>query len=134
MRPMQRRLVFQQDRTSLSLFPCLPRFVMVLLNKLGLGLLLFFVSVSARAEPALPFRTDTVHARRLEATRDHIKQEEWADAVSTLQALLDVDEDILVPVRRTAKEPVLWTGVRAEADRLLVSLPAAGREFYEVAQ
>jgi hypothetical protein len=80
---------------------------------------------SLRANPTL--------ARKLDAARRCLAAESWPEASHTLQALLDGPEDALVPVRRVGtdgKEVVLWTGLRAEAARLLGTLSPAGREVY----
>lgn len=99
---------------------------------LCLGASLLAVS-TVRSEPAIPFPIEAAQARRLEAARDYIKREAWADAAAALQALLDAREDTLVPIRGGVPEPGAWAGAWAETDRLLATLPAAGREFYEVA-
>ncbi len=85
-------------------------------------------SASLPASPAL--------ARRLAAAHDYLKQGAWAEGTRALQTLLDTEEDTVVCVRRAGadgKAAVRWTGVWAEADRLLAGLPAHGREFYETA-
>jgi outer membrane protein assembly factor BamB len=79
-------------------------------------------------------RAEAVLARRLDAARDLLAREAWLEATDILQSLLDTSEDALVPVKHAGtdgKEVTSWTGLRAEAARLLGTLPAAGRKLYE---
>jgi outer membrane protein assembly factor BamB len=72
---------------------------------------------------------------KLEIAPAYIKGGDWATATRVLQWVLDHPEDAFVPVRRPGpdgKEAVGWVSARAEADRLLATLPPKGREFYEV--
>lgn len=88
----------------------------------------------AQSMPAVPFVVDLNLARRLEAAHDAIEEESWGDATRLLQSLIDNKEDSLVCLRRMGadgKAVVCWTGVRAEADKMLAKLPTHGREFYE---
>lgn len=71
--------------------------------------------------------TDAAATAKLDAARDYIASRDWPQATRTLQGLLDAPEDFLVPARSGAG----WRGARLEADRLLGTLPVAGREFYE---
>src|SRR5579864_7079781 len=70
--------------------------------------------------------------RRLEAAEDYIREEDWNTATRVLQALLDLDEDVLLRVTRKVgnKEVVVVVSLKHEAQRLLAALPAAGRDCY----
>jgi outer membrane protein assembly factor BamB len=85
--------------------------------------------------PAVPsLRADAALARQLAAARDQLRAESWAEATHLLQALADSPEDALVCVQHAGtdgREIACWTGIRAEAARLLGTLPPGGREFYE---
>jgi outer membrane protein assembly factor BamB len=87
-----------------------------------------------RGQAPIPLlRADARLARKLDAARDYVKSGSWVQVAHALQAILDGAEDGLVPVRRIGKdgrEVIAWTGVRAEAARLLAGLPPSGREFY----
>jgi outer membrane protein assembly factor BamB len=74
--------------------------------------------------------------RKLAAARGFLESGSWAEAVPLLQALLDAPDDALVGIPRTpkaAKAAERWTGLRAEATRLLGALPAEGKEAYNAA-
>lgn len=65
---------------------------------------------------------------------DLIAEENWSGATRILQGLFDAKEDVFMPVVHHGaggKETTHLTSVRAEASRLLDTLPAAGLEFYE---
>ncbi|HXG09698.1 MAG TPA: PQQ-binding-like beta-propeller repeat protein [Gemmataceae bacterium] len=106
---------------------------------LGIGLLIGAGGGSCRAQekgpgnlsPPVSVPTSAVLARRLEAARDYIQAGSWAEAARALQALLDLEEDVLVPVRRPETGDILWRGIRTEAERILSGLPAPGRDVYE---
>lgn len=81
---------------------------------------------SLRADPPL--------ARKLDAARDYVDKKAWVEATHALQGLLDRREDALVSVKRTSRagdETLAWTGLHAEAARLLASLPTDGHAYYE---
>ncbi len=74
-------------------------------------------------------------ASAIEAAIDYIREEEWKTAIPTLQKLLEIDEDVFVRLERTnaeGKKGHAWVSVKQEADRLLASLPPAGRDFYKL--
>jgi outer membrane protein assembly factor BamB/tetratricopeptide (TPR) repeat protein len=81
---------------------------------------------------ALILPTDRQAKRRLEAAADYIKAQSWGDAVRLLQQVLDAPEDGLVPVRRPGKPGAEWGSARAEALRVLGSLPPQALEHYQV--
>jgi outer membrane protein assembly factor BamB/tetratricopeptide (TPR) repeat protein len=84
--------------------------------------------------PAIQLPVDTRHKRKLEAAGDYIKEQAWREAARVLQSLLDAPEDafVLVPGKDGAGKPVTTpVSVRAEANRLLASMPRAGRWQYE---
>src|SRR5262245_29908506 len=71
--------------------------------------------------------------KKLDAANDYIKAGLWPDAVRLLQILLDSREDsFLEQPDPKGKASGRWVGARAEAERLVASLPAAGLEVYQV--
>ncbi|MFN4260330.1 MAG: PQQ-binding-like beta-propeller repeat protein [Gemmataceae bacterium] len=92
-------------------------------------------------EPVSPF-TDAITLaknndapRIIAATKDLIAEENWADAVRYLQALLNVKEDAFLEARRQGadgKETIHLVSIRAEANRLIGTLPPDGLRFYEL--
>src|SRR5262249_10215812 len=78
--------------------------------------------------------------RKLEAAEDYIHDdkdaERWEKAARMIQAVLDLKEDtfFLLPADPKKGLPERWTSTRAEAERLLTSMPAEGRDFYRLAQ
>ena len=89
---------------------------------------------AAADEPVPSLRAEAALIRKLDSARRHLAAGAWPEVSHSLQALLDLPEDILVPVRRPGgdgREVLLWMGIRGEAARLLGTLPAAGREFYQ---
>jgi tetratricopeptide (TPR) repeat protein len=94
-------------------------------------------SQPAEKEPEVRVRvaTDRTLARNLDAATDSIREEDWRTATEVLQKVLDGKEDGLVQVRLkgpVGKDVWGWGSARAEAQRRLASLPAAGREFYQL--
>lgn len=84
---------------------------------------------------AISLTVDRQAKKRIEFAEDYIKEEAWGEAAKALQSLLDAKEDLFLQVRRKGndgKEVVRWTSVRAEANRLLGTLPEHGRQFYEL--
>jgi outer membrane protein assembly factor BamB len=78
-------------------------------------------------------RADAALVRQLDVAGDYLQAESWVELTTVLQALLDRPEDALVAVKRPGKDGkdvTSWTGIRAEAARLLAALPAAGRAVY----
>jgi outer membrane protein assembly factor BamB len=89
-----------------------------------------------RAEPSLALPTDPSAQRKLKAAQEYINRESWDQATRVLQSLLD-GPDAFLRVRGTGadgKEIAHWTPLHLEADRLLGTLPASGRQFYELMQ
>jgi outer membrane protein assembly factor BamB len=85
-------------------------------------------------EPVLALKKDAKARAALEAAEDFIKEKNWADAIHVLQTVLNRPEDAFLErtVRGNGKDMVLWVSARAEAARLIDSLPAAGLDVYEV--
>src|SRR6516165_3769879 len=88
---------------------------------------------------ALSISTDRKSQKSIDAAQDLIKEENWAQAASILQKLLESKEDIFVEVERRTKGPDgkeqvtrQRTSLRVEANRLLGTMPAKGLEFYEL--
>jgi outer membrane protein assembly factor BamB len=76
------------------------------------------------------FPTDRKARRTLEAAEDFIKDQSWGEAAKLLQSLLDTKEDVFVEVKRG--DATHWTSLKSEANRLLGTMPAEGRAFYEL--
>ncbi len=76
------------------------------------------------------FPTDRKARRTLEAAEDFIKDHSWGEAAKLLQSLLDTKEDVFVEVKHG--EATHWTSLKSEANRLLGTMPAEGRAFYEL--
>lgn len=90
---------------------------------------------NAENNAAISFPTDNKLKRKLEAAQDFIKEELWGEAVDVLQDLLNRIEDVMVQVGRRGpdgKEIQQRTSIKAEANRLLGSLPKPGMETYRV--
>ena len=86
------------------------------------------------ASDLLPsLRADAVLTGKLDAARDYLKRESWAEGFQVLQSILDRGGDALVGVPRSGEDTThpFWTGIRTEAARLLATLPAAGSAFYD---
>jgi outer membrane protein assembly factor BamB len=84
---------------------------------------------------AITLPVDRQARKRLDAADDYIKEEAWGEAARLLQVLLDGKEDVFVQVRRKSvqgAETMQWTSVRAEASRLLGTMPENGLAFYEL--
>ncbi len=77
---------------------------------------------------------DTQARRSIEAALDYINAKRWPEVVEALQRILDDPQDKFAPLPRKGpdgKEVIVPTSVRAEANRLLAGLPAAGLEAYK---
>ncbi len=76
--------------------------------------------------------------KKLEAAQDYIKDEDWVTATKILQELLELKENYHTKVERTqespdpARKPSPGSAIKSEADRLIATLPKAGKEFYQV--
>jgi hypothetical protein len=78
--------------------------------------------------------TDDKGTKKLAAAQDYIKEESWAKAARILQSLLDAEQDSFVQLPHTApadNQIPTWVSVKAEANRLLGTLPAKGLQEYE---
>jgi outer membrane protein assembly factor BamB len=84
---------------------------------------------------SLSVPADPKTEKLLEAVRtDYLKKGAWKEAAQILQPILAAREDLLVPVRSKGakgEEVVRWVGARAEADRLLRSMPPEGLKIYQ---
>lgn len=79
--------------------------------------------------------TDPKTKGKIEAARDYIENKDWPRAIHLLQGLLELKEDVVVPVVRKlddGHELVNWVSVKVEANRLIGSLPKEGMEFYRL--
>lgn len=85
---------------------------------------------AAASTDALTFPTDRKASRSLSAAEDFIKEEAWGEAARVLQSLLDTPEDVFIEVPRDGA--TRWVSLRGEANRLMGTMPAKGREFYEL--
>jgi outer membrane protein assembly factor BamB len=83
--------------------------------------------------PAVSLPSDTRLRQRLEAAHDYIKGNDWNEAVRVLQDLIDAKEDQFLPSKAApadGKPATRAGGIRAEALRLVATLPPKGRETY----
>lgn len=79
--------------------------------------------------------TDRRTKTEINSAQDLIRDGEWTKATTVLQSLLDRKEDLFLEVQRPGdkgKETSIWTSVRAEANRLLGTMPADGLQVYEL--
>jgi outer membrane protein assembly factor BamB len=67
--------------------------------------------------------------RKIEEAKRFIETQDWQSAVKILQSLLDATEDNFLQESETDKGRRV--SVRAEANRMLGSLPTEGKRFYE---
>jgi outer membrane protein assembly factor BamB/tetratricopeptide (TPR) repeat protein len=84
---------------------------------------------------AATLATDRQARRKLEAAADFIKHRQWPEAVRLLQQVLDSAEDAFVEQPTKAhdgRKTRRLLGARAEAERLLGTLPRQGMEFYHL--
>jgi outer membrane protein assembly factor BamB len=82
---------------------------------------------------ALP--RDNALRRKMEAVQDYIKSEDWVKACQLLQFIVEGDQDVFVPVKRTGAdggETSVDVSIKKEANRLIANLPAKGQEFYKL--
>src|SRR5262245_7502958 len=110
-------------------------------RSLGMALVVCLAALPLLAQeeprpPAPPFSLPvaTRYASHLEVAYDRADKKDWYVVATLLQKLLDLDEDGIAEVRRPdadGKEVVVLVNVRAEAERVLGSLPAEGRAFYQ---
>jgi outer membrane protein assembly factor BamB/tetratricopeptide (TPR) repeat protein len=87
-----------------------------------------------QATNALMLPLDSKKAPLLEAAADHIKNKKWEEAIRILQALLDLQGDVFTALKQqdaSSKDATRIVSVRHEANRLLATMPAEGREAYE---
>jgi outer membrane protein assembly factor BamB len=85
---------------------------------------------------AITLPTDRQSKKILElAEEDYIKNEAWTETCRLLQSILNKQEDVFVQVRRKGadnQEQVRWVSARAEANRLLGTMPSKGLDYYEL--
>src|SRR5262245_61796383 len=78
--------------------------------------------------------TDDEFQKKLDVIDEYVKAGDWKEALGPLQALLDREEDVFVPIwvkGTEGKKTVRWTSGWDEANRLLGAMPAKALEFYE---
>lgn len=90
--------------------------------------------LSAITKPAADERL----AKALDAARSLIADQKWQDAAKNLQAVLDAPSDGFVRVSERdpadpKKEIVTWRGLKSQANEMIASMPAPGRQAYEAA-
>src|SRR5262245_43895387 len=86
------------------------------------------------ATPAVALPKDRKATQVLAAAEDLIKDQDWRPAIRALQTIIDAREDAFVTVTRPGPDGKPLERViaaRAEANRLLLALPAAGRAAYQ---
>jgi outer membrane protein assembly factor BamB len=84
---------------------------------------------------AISLPRDNKLKSQIEAAVDYIKEEDWVLATEILQKLVAIKEDVFAKVARKGadgKTAEVWTSVRAEANRLIASLPPKGMAFYQL--
>ncbi len=84
---------------------------------------------------AISLPRDNKLKSQIEAAVDYIKTEDWVLATEILQKLVGIKEDVFAKLPRKTpegKDTEVWTSVRAEANRLIASLPPAGLAFYQL--
>lgn len=92
-------------------------------------------ALPAEFSKAIEFPTDPRRKKMIEAVQDYISVEQWEEAATTLQVLLDAPDDVLIEVVRRSedqKEVKVRVSVRKEAERLLGTLPPKGLEHYQM--
>lgn len=82
------------------------------------------------AEPWSP-AIDTGAARQLQEAADHIQNEDWKSVLRSLQQLLDSKANALARLADHDGKPDRYVIVHTECERLLASLPDAGRKEYQ---
>lgn len=78
---------------------------------------------------------DDKYRRRIEAVVDYINEENWVVACDNLQNLVELKEDVFVPLIRKGpgdKQTKVWVAVKSEADRLIATLPPKGKDHYQL--
>jgi outer membrane protein assembly factor BamB len=78
--------------------------------------------------------TDSDRELLLAKVQEHIRAKDWADVAVALQQLNDEAHDVFVPRRdkeADGQEIIRWVSSRAQANRVLATLPPDGRAFYE---
>ncbi len=68
---------------------------------------------------------------QLQAAADFIKEDNWKDAIRLVQHLLDGKPGELAHLAQRDGKSERYVNVHAEAERLLATLPQAGREVYQ---
>jgi outer membrane protein assembly factor BamB len=72
--------------------------------------------------------------KKLTTVAEYVKASAWPEAMRTLQAFLDAEEDVLLPMKHKGddgQESLRWSSARAEASRMLAALPPKGLDAYE---
>jgi outer membrane protein assembly factor BamB len=84
---------------------------------------------------AISLPRDNKLKSQIEAAVDYIREEDWVLATEILQKLVSIKEDVFAKLPRKTpegKNAEIWTSVRAEANRLIASLPPKGMAFYQL--
>jgi outer membrane protein assembly factor BamB len=84
---------------------------------------------------AISLPRDNKLKAQIEAAADYIKEKDWVLATEILQKLVGIKEDVFAKLPRKTpdgKDTDVWTSVRAEANRLIASLPPEGMAFYQL--
>jgi outer membrane protein assembly factor BamB len=83
----------------------------------------------AEAEGGIGFPGDRLRERQLDRSRRLVAEQRWSDAATLLDEILTADRDAFFRIDRQQRT---WQSIKSEAGRLIGSLPAAGREAYEL--
>jgi outer membrane protein assembly factor BamB len=87
---------------------------------------------------SLTLPSDRKLKQRLEVARDYIQKgqtDDWGTPCKTLQQVLKSKEDVFVQLRvkdANGREKSRWVSARAEANRLLGTMPTQGLETYQL--
>jgi outer membrane protein assembly factor BamB len=83
----------------------------------------------ADADSGIGFPGDRLRERQLDRARRLVAEQRWSDAATLLDEILTADRDAFSRIDRQQRT---WQSIKSEAGRLIGSLPAAGREAYEL--
>ena len=81
----------------------------------------------AEAEGGVSLPTDRLKERQLDRTKRLIADKRWSDAAILLDEILSSDRDFFF---RPERDQATWRSIKAEASRLIGSLPQPGSEAY----
>jgi len=83
----------------------------------------------ADADSGIGFPGDRLRERQMDRARRLVAEQRWSDAATLLDEILTADRDSFFRIDRQQRT---WQSIKSEAGRVIGSLPAAGREAYEL--